>query len=71
MRIIAVVEVPEGDKCNWCDLWYRADDKKCHCLLFGMVELTQRYRDNMVSGIDIFKCRECLMSQIGGGSHEI
>lgn len=63
MKIIATVEVPDGDKCSdGCDLWYRAEDKRCYCLLFGMIELTERYKENMVSGTDVIKCFDCQTS---------
>lgn len=64
MKILATVNVPDGDKCYGCDLWYRAENKKCYCLLFDMQELTERYKENMVSGIDIMKCFDCKTSMI-------
>lgn len=64
MKILAIVDVPDGDFCEGCDLWYRAEDKKCYCQLFGMKELEQRFKENMVQGTNIVKCVECKTSMV-------
>ena len=59
VEISVRINVPDGEFCVGCDLWYRSQDKKrCYCLLFGMVELDQRYKEN-VTGTDILKCAQC------------
>jgi len=59
MKISVEINAPDGEFCKGCDLWWRSEDKKrCYCLLFGMVELNQRYREN-VTGTDIVKCEQC------------
>jgi hypothetical protein len=62
MKISVQINVPDGEFCSGCDLWYRSENKRCYCLLFGMVELNQRYKENMVSGTDIVKCAQCQVS---------
>lgn len=58
MKIKVVIEVPDGDACNGCDLWYRDQaTKDCYCLLFGMIKLEQRYKKT--HGLDIVKCQKC------------
>jgi hypothetical protein len=64
MKIQVTLNVPDGDTCEGCDLWWRAEDKRCYCLAFGMKELEGRYRKNMVSGVDIIKCQECILSMV-------
>jgi hypothetical protein len=59
MKITVDVNVPDGEFCFGCDLWYRDEKKDCYCLLFDMVKLDQRYKENMVSGLDIVKCQKC------------
>lgn len=64
INITVTVSVPAGETCDdskvSCDFWYRdAETKRCYCILFDMVELEQRFRDNMVSGKDILKCEQC------------
>ena len=60
MKIHVVVDVPDGDICTGCELWYRAEDKKCYCLLFGFIELNRRYKKNAAIGTEIVKCAECM-----------
>lgn len=51
------VIVPDGEICEGCNLWYRAEDKDCYCLLFDMTKLEQRYKS--VHGLEILKCQQC------------
>jgi hypothetical protein len=71
MNILVTVKVPDGDKCEGCDLWYRAENKDCYCLLFGMQKLNQRYREPR--GLDVIKCTQCIASRIpdGGANSDI
>jgi len=63
VKISVQVNVPDGELCSGCDLWWRSEATNlCYCLLFGMVELNARYRKNMVSGIDLVKCAQCKAS---------
>lgn len=62
MKITVTVKVPDGDKCEGCDLWYRAENKDCYCLLFGMKKLERRYKEKTI-GLDIIKCDECITSK--------
>ncbi len=60
LKIIVTIDVPDGPYCDGCDLWYRAENKHCYCLLFGMVELDRTYANEWgPGGEDIHKCEEC------------
>jgi len=65
-QITVTVLVPEGDCCEsnnaYCDFWYRDHNsprKECYCILFNMVKLDQKHKENMVAGLDVLKCDQC------------
>lgn len=59
------VNVPDGEICEGCNMWYRSENKDCYCLLFDMVKLDQRYKTNISHGTEILKCQQCKVAEKG------
>lgn len=63
MKITVTVTIPDEEMCDGCDFWYRGENRKCYCILFGLVELVQKFKENMVTGTYVLKCDECKNSK--------